>query len=169
LKGTLIADPSGGPGGELVLVYKLPEPVIAGDVIITEPNASGASSDVLRFTDSTGRLTGVTRGTWMIFYSDPLLSAHENEFLADTGFPGNVGSGNKITIDETGLNGLPYSEANNGFDYKPGGAGYPINNEYHGISDAVPEFSTWGMMVLGFAGLGFAGYRRTRNRMALSS
>jgi hypothetical protein len=26
----------------------------------------------------------------------------------------------------------------------------------------VPEFSTWGMMILGFAVLGFAGYRRAR-------
>ena len=29
-------------------------------------------------------------------------------------------------------------------------------------SSAVPEPSTWAMMLLGFAGLGFAGYRRAR-------
>ena len=29
-------------------------------------------------------------------------------------------------------------------------------------SSAIPEPSTWAMMVLGFAGLGFAGYRRGR-------
>jgi PEP-CTERM motif len=29
-------------------------------------------------------------------------------------------------------------------------------------SSAVPEPSTWGMMLLGFVGLGFAGYRRAR-------
>ncbi len=34
----------------------------------------------------------------------------------------------------------------------------------------VPETSTWGMMVLGFAGLGFAGYRKAKNgRAALSA
>jgi hypothetical protein len=27
---------------------------------------------------------------------------------------------------------------------------------------AVPEVSTWAMMLIGFAGLGFAGYRRSR-------
>jgi len=27
---------------------------------------------------------------------------------------------------------------------------------------AVPEASTWAMMLLGFAGLGYAGYRRAR-------
>jgi hypothetical protein len=31
---------------------------------------------------------------------------------------------------------------------------------------AVPEPSTWAMMLLGFAGLGFAGYRRTRKAVA---
>jgi hypothetical protein len=32
---------------------------------------------------------------------------------------------------------------------------------------AVPEPSTWAMLLLGFAGLGFAGYRHTRmNRVA---
>jgi hypothetical protein len=31
------------------------------------------------------------------------------------------------------------------------------------VSTSVPEVSTWGMMLLGFAGLGFAGYRRTKN------
>jgi PEP-CTERM motif len=30
------------------------------------------------------------------------------------------------------------------------------------LTSSVPEPSTWAMMVLGFAGLGFAGYRRTR-------
>src|SRR3984957_4303586 len=31
---------------------------------------------------------------------------------------------------------------------------------------AVPEASTWAMMLLGFAGLGYAGYRRTRDPLA---
>jgi probable HAF family extracellular repeat protein len=34
------------------------------------------------------------------------------------------------------------------------------------IPDAVPEPSTWAMMLAGFAGLGFAGYRRTREQRA---
>ena len=34
-------------------------------------------------------------------------------------------------------------------------------------TSAVPEPSTWAMMLLGFAGLGFAGYRRTREPRAV--
>jgi hypothetical protein len=36
------------------------------------------------------------------------------------------------------------------------------------VAGAVPEPSTWAMMILGFAGIGFMAYRR-RNKMALSA
>jgi hypothetical protein len=36
------------------------------------------------------------------------------------------------------------------------------------FGNAVPESSTWAMMLLGFAGLGFAGYRRARGGQAPS-
>ncbi len=35
-----------------------------------------------------------------------------------------------------------------------------------GIGSAIPEPSTWAMMLLGFAGVGFAGYRRARELRA---
>jgi hypothetical protein len=38
--------------------------------------------------------------------------------------------------------------------------------EVASVSSAVPEPSTWAMMLLGFAGLGFAGYRRTKRNSA---
>jgi hypothetical protein len=39
-----------------------------------------------------------------------------------------------------------------------------------GAASVVPEPSTWAMMVLGFAGLGYAGFRRPKkNTMALAS
>jgi hypothetical protein len=34
------------------------------------------------------------------------------------------------------------------------------------VGGAVPEPSTWGMMLVGFAGIGFASYRRTRKPRA---
>ena len=36
------------------------------------------------------------------------------------------------------------------------------------VTTAVPELSTYVLMLLGFAGLGFAGYRKSRNRVALA-
>jgi PEP-CTERM motif len=37
------------------------------------------------------------------------------------------------------------------------------------VSATVPEPSTWAMMVLGFLGLGFAGYRKTKTRLPLGA
>jgi hypothetical protein len=37
-------------------------------------------------------------------------------------------------------------------------------------ASSVPEPSTWGMLLIGFAGLGFAGYRKTKGgRTALAA
>jgi len=36
-------------------------------------------------------------------------------------------------------------------------------------TSTVPEPSTWAMMLLGFAGLGFAGYRRTRKALSIAA
>jgi hypothetical protein len=44
-----------------------------------------------------------------------------------------------------------------------GGFGFDL-----AIGGAVPESSTWAMMLVGFAGLGFAGYRSTRTGAAVS-
>jgi len=54
------------------------------------------------------------------------------------------------------------------YESSPGG-GYPIAID-GGYLDpvAVPETSTWAMMILGFAGLGFAGYRPHRSRLSRS-
>jgi hypothetical protein len=38
-----------------------------------------------------------------------------------------------------------------------------------GVTASTPEASTWAMMVLGFAGLGFAGYRKTRKPAAIAA
>jgi hypothetical protein len=40
------------------------------------------------------------------------------------------------------------------------------NGGQYGFLLTVPEPSTWAMMLLGFAGLGFAGYRATRSSAA---
>jgi PEP-CTERM motif len=47
--------------------------------------------------------------------------------------------------------------------YNPGGFGFDL-----AIGGAVPEPSTWAMMLLGFAGLGYAGYRSSQKTGAVS-
>jgi len=42
--------------------------------------------------------------------------------------------------------------------------GGELFTEVEGLPSPVPEPSTWAMMVLGFLGLGFAGYRSARKK-----
>ena len=44
-----------------------------------------------------------------------------------------------------------------------------FNAAFSLTGSVVPEPSTWAMMLLGFAGLGFAGYRQTRKARAASA
>jgi PEP-CTERM motif len=48
------------------------------------------------------------------------------------------------------------------FGLAPGTASSPIADEFSVSATVVPEPSTWAMMLLGFAGLAFSGYRRAR-------
>jgi hypothetical protein len=50
-----------------------------------------------------------------------------------------------------------------GATYKPIGNGFDLGVA---LSNSVPEPSTWAMMLVGFAGLGYAGYRRAREPRA---
>jgi hypothetical protein len=61
--------------------------------------------------------------------------------------------------DALGQTSLPTSESFSVFDGPEAGL------RYGGVAFAAPEPATWAMLLLGFAGLGFAGYR---NRSALS-
>jgi hypothetical protein len=40
------------------------------------------------------------------------------------------------------------------------GIAYAMGLTYEGVAGGVPEPSTWAMMILGFAGIGFMAYRR---------
>ena len=161
--GTRILDPTlpVGSAPMMVLAYALPEPVVAGTVIIPEPAASGGgTSDVLRFTDSTGILSGVTAAatTIMIYYSDLPEPGSPAADLADTGFPINLTAGTIVTgPTEVG------PEGNNGFTYLPGAA-YPANNAYVGISDAVAVPEPASLVLLGSALAGFGLARRRQRR-----
>jgi hypothetical protein len=67
----------------------------------------------------------------------------------------NLGSNLGPDIDLTfGYNLVADGSGGFGFDFAVGGA--------------VPEPSTWAMMLIGFAGLGFAGYRASRKNVAVT-
>jgi hypothetical protein len=68
-----------------------------------------------------------------------------------------------MTVDLSGhgvaSNYLAWSFTNDGFFLNEGVDPFPFNNALQMEVDPVPEPSTWAMMLVGFAGLGFAGWR----------
>jgi len=139
--GIMQPDPSGGLTVP-VMVYTVPLPLIAGDVVLTEPGAPvpGPNSDVVRFWNPTG-----INQTQIIFYSD--VSPNDPaDAPADTGLPGQLI--NPVIIPEVG------PEGNNGAVYTPV-AGAPgsllgASIQYNIISDGVvPEPGTMALTGLG--------------------
>jgi hypothetical protein len=86
--------------------------------------------------------------------SSSYLGPPSGESALFDGFPGRGGTNTALIYGD-----YYFTEAllrlQNVLDGKPGWVLY---------SPTVPEPSTWSMMLLGFAGLGFAGYRRARSR-----
>ena len=80
------------------------------------------------------------------------LGPSSGEFVLFDGFPGKGGTNTALIYGD-----YYFTEAllrlQNVLDGEPGWVLY---------SPTVPEPSTWAMMLVGFAGLGFAGYRRAR-------
>jgi PEP-CTERM motif len=63
-------------------------------------------------------------------------------------------------LADRGYLGFTSTAAITGFQWDTTGGGY-LNTGFSNLSvDAVPEPSTWAMLLIGFAGIGFAAYRR---------
>ena len=89
----------------------------------------------------------LTAGTYLLFITN----------TSDLALPEYLGGGNGIFV----RNGPP--------EVAPGQTYILLGNSFDigvALSNSVPEASTWAMMAVGFAGLGFAGLRRTRRSAA---
>ena len=99
-----------------------------------------------------------------------IIGAFEPDDLASSLNTGQGGSGfvdPNVTIYQD-----QYSNFNSAFsfpdtsDFNPGGAWLGANFI---TASAVPETSTWAMLALGFAGLGFAGYRSAKSNISIGA
>jgi len=88
------------------------------------------------------------------FYTDNLVFSGSNPALDVDGIGFYTASG--LTWNVWG------NSANNYSLYSFNGGGYPVQEGGNLTVTAVPETSAWAMMLIGFAGLGLAGFRRTK-------
>lgn len=115
-------------------------------------------------------ITGVVNGSEITGTStfdgaDNLLFTNGFAFVSTNGISFETLAGQSVNIYSTFGQGTPptgnaYSE----FTSNPGGFGVG-----HFTLTAVPEASTWAMMLVGFAGLGVAGYRVSQKRGAATA
>jgi hypothetical protein len=152
---TVAPDPSVNPltAGN-VLIYTLPSLTFSGNVNILDPDGV-TISDRLRFIDPAGSSTACLSGSGtacanrMIFYS-----------FDSNGAPADVGP---LSVSATTAFAIENANGSFHFVVPP-----PGTNIYDGVSTgAVPEPSTWAMMLIGFAGLGFA-FRQSRRKVSFA-
>jgi PEP-CTERM motif len=112
---------------------------------------------------TTGGGSNLLGGTWTLV---PAASGSETSTMSDgTGVPAlNFGAfvaGLYDTYSQTFATtpGATYEYA---FEFSTQGGPSGLLVTTTGSASVVPEPSTWAMMLIGFAGLGFAGYRRAR-------
>jgi hypothetical protein len=158
------------PNGDLVLTSEGDGPGTGNPVgtfsLISNPGAANQTVTNVPVTDTSGNpsggmddvlFPGVTQGTLFVtdtptnkVYEVRLTGLDPNTPIISLGSFGEVATVNPLTgVVETPL--LTGLSAPHGFDFIP---------------FAVPEPSTWALMTLGFAGLGFAGYRRAKEAVA---
>lgn len=156
------------PMGELVLTSEGDGPATGNPVatfsLIAHPGAANQTVTNVQVTDKKGDpaesmddvlFPGVTQGTLFVTDTDAnqvfevrLTGLDPDTPIISLGSFGEVATVNPVTgVVETPL--LTGLSAPHGLDFIP---------------FAVPEPSTWAMMILGFAGLGFMGYRASAKR-----
>ena len=103
----------------------------------------------------TGFPSGVTSGTYDHTFDMSLATSYNPIFV--------TANGSVASAEAALLGGLSAGDAYLNIHT----TAFP-NGEIRGFLHAVPEPSTWAMMILGFAGIGFMAYRRSRKSSAMA-
>jgi hypothetical protein len=138
-------------GGEIIINN------VTGAVLSADVTATGFSPSVGPFTDpqpphTNERLTDLEITTAPVFTSEVAL-------VFSTPMEGSL----------VGYAGGPLSTITNDVSSQTGAFGWNLTAGSLRETVVVPEPSTWAMMLLGFVGLGFAGYRASRKSAAVAA
>ena len=184
----------GAQTGDLTLDFLIPDtapiPALFGGIHITGADTAtaklfsttawttGTLATYLGLTASPNNPIGAYLPSSQSILSDPLLSGFF-VFQADVGtqtLPGPSGTPPLFDIDKFAQGGYIVGFLNTGTgDIATANSGALFEttsgNTINPLIPGVPEPSTWAMMILGFAGVGFMAYRRSRkdNNLALAA
>jgi hypothetical protein len=148
--------------------------LLAG-VVQFSPSA-WATDYLYSYTGSYGEFTYVSQGGFVDSTEHPLEDLQSHSFVPDLGIVSVVFEPNGIDNDQIVFLSIPCEQDTCDISYFSIGAlsavgnytGQDENNAPSTLSvsvftpGAVPEVSTWAMMLLGFGGIGLAGYLRPR-------
>ena len=148
--------------------------LLAG-VVQFSPSA-WATDYLYSYTGSYGEFTYVSQGGFVDNTEHPLEDLQSHSFVPDLGIVSVVFEPDGIRFDEIVFLSIPCEQDTCDISDFPIGAlsavgnytGQDENNAPSTLSvsvftpGAVPEVSTWAMMLLGFGGIGLAGYLRPR-------
>jgi PEP-CTERM motif len=133
---------------------------------------SGTATGVLTLADSYTFGSNIKAADFISFdYSSSSLSfdiTSADTFVGGLNADGSFNSEGILLVEAT--EGLPFFETAPGTFVATivdnGSSDIGSSFTFTLVPGAVPEPSTWAMMLLGFAGLGYAGYRKTRQAVA---
>jgi hypothetical protein len=135
-------------------------------------NCIGTATGVLTLTDSYSFGSEITGANFISFDYSSSSRSFDITSLDDSDFVGGLNADGsfpfeEVVFAEVGPSGLPtFEAAANGFVVQttedPAAGDEGNSNSFTLVRGAVPEPSTWVMMLLGFAGLGYADYRKVK-------
>jgi PEP-CTERM motif len=91
-----------------------------------------------------------------LYWIEVSVDSAEGEPVVEWGITANVSG------PDVASNYLAWFNTDDGFFLNKGIDPFPFDNALQMEVDAVPEPSTWAMMLLGFTGFGYAGYRKSK-------
>jgi hypothetical protein len=153
--------------------------LFAGDTLVIDGvfNDTGAVTTTVNFTLGSGVESLQGHAVWevstavgtqprIIGVNIDIFDSSHNLVLSDT-FAGVLAGFALSTLEETLLTPGDYTLVLTGNSVR--GAVYDISLAFDGVAPSVPEPSTWAMMILGFAGVGYMTYRRRKQSTAPSA
>lgn len=90
------------------------------------------------------------------------------EYATTASYSGDTGFATDLAAIDAMLANNPPSSYDGGVEVGNTGDQGLFNNQHLFTTQTVPEPSTWAMMLIGFAGLGFAGYRSAKAKTAVA-